>query len=392
MPTLPSNDELRSRIDGIYLGDPDVISQLKWSYSKGGRCHVLTHKSTPAAHNPPPALLHGCFKVVRSPFYFSPDGGFKAKAASVNFGGRTTEEEAMGKANSWARLERVGDEDILGYEDFPVYVKNLKALEGQVREGQTSVYSIVTDEGTLGTEIKIIHRMFESALASTSHTPTPSTLDGGKGSASTPGSEPSGSKQPVVAEDSADIVKSGAPQLGQKRKRACTPPAQTIGSTTAGPCILVPRTPEPTVKTTGGVDQESDDVDVGKDDPDDAFLGDEFGLQHWPVSKSNIGIRDRMVASGHWYTNPLKAYREGIEGVIPPSEYESVLRGATVQLSFTLTCHLIGGRATFSAQVGEIIVLKEAEIITAGRAENGSPSKRAFSGPSFSPAKRQRHH
>ncbi|KAF8312434.1 uncharacterized protein EI90DRAFT_3023010 [Cantharellus anzutake] len=333
MPTLPSNDELRSRIDGIYLGDPDVISQLKWSYSKGGRCHVLTHKSTPAAHNPPPALLHGCFKVVRSPFYFSPDGGFKAKAASVNFGGRTTEEEAMGKANSWARLERVGDEDILGYEDFPVYVKNLKALEGQ------------------------------SALASTSHTPTPSTLDGGKGSASTPGSEPSGSKQPVVAEDSADIVKSGAPQLGQKRKRACTPPAQTIGSTTAGPCILVPRTPEPTVKTTGGVDQESDDVDVGKDDPDDAFLGDEFGLQHWPVSKSNIGIRDRMVASGHWYTNPLKAYREGIEG-----------------------------RATFSAQVGEIIVLKEAEIITAGRAENGSPSKRAFSGPSFSPAKRQRRH
>ncbi len=101
-----------------------------------------------------------------------------------------------------------------------------------------------------------------------------------------------------------------------------------------------------------------------------------------------------MLESQRWQTNPLRAYHEGKNDVIPPSEYESALRGATVQISFTLSCHLIGGpsgkRATFSAQIGEIIVLKKPMIFPANRGDNGSPSKRSFTGPSFSPPKRRR--
>jgi hypothetical protein len=81
--------------------------------------------------------------------------------------------------------------------------------------------------------------------------------------------------------------------------------------------------------------------------------------------------------------------------VILPSEYESALQGAMVQISFTLSCHLIGGRegkhATFTANIGEVIVLKKPEALPSYRVENGSPTKRLYAGPSFSPAKQQKH-
>ena len=90
-------------------------------------------------------------------------------------------------------------------------------------------------------------------------------------------------------------------------------------------------------------------------------------------------------------TNPLWAYCEGKDGVISPTEYESTLWGATVQISFSFVCHLFGSatgkHTTFSAQISDIIVLKKPKMITGHHSHNGSPSKHAYSGPSFSPSK-----
>ncbi|KAF8341225.1 uncharacterized protein EI90DRAFT_3116361 [Cantharellus anzutake] len=132
--------------------------------------------------------------------------------------------------------------------------------------------------------------------------------------------------------------------------------------------------------------------DSSKGESVHGFLGPEFGLEHWPVAPETL--TSKMFEEKRWQTNPLRAYREGIEGVIAPSEHATALPGATVQMPFTLACHLIGSctgkKTTFSAHVEEIIILKKPATLVSNCTDSGSPSKRLFSGPSFSPTKRRK--
>ena len=155
MTSLPPNDELQSCIEDIYLGDLEVASQVQWLYSKTCCCYVLALKSTPDGLDPPSAILHGCFKFVQNSFYLLPDGGFNIKIAKEHFG--KTSDEDMAKANAWAHLEQVTDHNILGYDDFPVYIKNLNTLESLLKVCRDSKYSIIHD----GPQVKIIHQMFK---------------------------------------------------------------------------------------------------------------------------------------------------------------------------------------------------------------------------------------
>ncbi len=158
MPSLPPNDVLRSRLAGFYLGDLDTPSRLQWMYSKIRRCQVLSAKSTSPSPNPMLAILHGCFKITQNPFFLFPDGGFNVN--KEHYRKSSNEEEAMGKADAWAHLGRIDYHKLLGYEDFPIYMNNLHALENLLRSGQSSQYSIL-NKGVHGEEVKIIHRMFE---------------------------------------------------------------------------------------------------------------------------------------------------------------------------------------------------------------------------------------
>ncbi|KAF8324625.1 uncharacterized protein EI90DRAFT_3019543 [Cantharellus anzutake] len=159
----------------------------------------------------------------------------------------------------------------------------------------------------------------------------------------------------------------GPPHVYKNREQ--TPPGQIIGLTETGPHVLVLATLSPKGKSTESDDSESDlkGLIYNDEESDEEFLTAEFGFEHWPVSNINTPIRDRMVESKGWLTNPLHVYREGSMHVILPSEYESALQGSMVQISFTLSCHLIGGcegkRATFTANIGEVIVLKEPEVL-----------------------------
>ena len=140
MPSLPPNDVLRSRLAGFYLGDLDTPSRLQWMYSKICCCQVLSAKSTSPSPNPMPAILHGCFKITQNPFFLFPDGGFNVNKEHYH---KSSNEEAMGKANAWVCLECINYHKLLSYEDFPIYMNNLHALENLLQSGQSSQYSIL---------------------------------------------------------------------------------------------------------------------------------------------------------------------------------------------------------------------------------------------------------
>ncbi|KAF8339930.1 uncharacterized protein EI90DRAFT_3117704 [Cantharellus anzutake] len=137
MSSLPSNDKLRQHLTGLYLGTKkDVLK-------------------------PPPVVLHGIFTISRFPFKLLPDGGFRTSTV-LNYFNNISLQEAMARTNAWAHLERVQDKDLLGYSDFPNYVKNLKGFEGLMTAPHTLEYSLISDQSLTGPQIKIIHRMFES--------------------------------------------------------------------------------------------------------------------------------------------------------------------------------------------------------------------------------------
>ena len=75
------------------------------------------------------------------------------------------------------------------------------------------------------------------------------------------------------------------------------------------------------------------------------------------MADENVRIRDLMVEEGRWQCNPLAAYQEGIEGVVLPSKYPTLLPGCTAYISFTIACHRLGKKARFTAHVEEIIII-----------------------------------
>ncbi|KAF8309605.1 uncharacterized protein EI90DRAFT_3140518 [Cantharellus anzutake] len=163
MTPLPDNNDLRRCITGLYLGDDNIASQVGWIYAKARRCHVLClHGTNKADLNPTPVVLHGIFAFSRQPFKLLPDGGFRESNMPEYFNFGVSLQEAMARTNAWARLERIQDNELLGFSDFPQYIKNLKSFEGLMHVGDAPTYSLVSDEGASGPQVKVIHRMFES--------------------------------------------------------------------------------------------------------------------------------------------------------------------------------------------------------------------------------------
>ena len=60
--------------------------------------------------------------------------------------------------------------------------------------------------------------------------------------------------------------------------------------------------------------------------------------------------------------DPLAAYQEGIEGIVPPSKYPSLLPGCMAHISFAMACHKLGEKATFAMHVEEIMILKAPDM------------------------------
>ncbi|KAF8313744.1 uncharacterized protein EI90DRAFT_3022552 [Cantharellus anzutake] len=314
------------------------------------------------------------------------------------------------------------DEDLLGYEDFPIYIKNLKGLEKLMLSGANHHYSLVNDEGVSGPQIKVIHRMFESCWDNIRLPATPKQEWEAKSKMRyklTPGNHAVALRLADSSHNSTATIDS--PRVLQDES------AETLGDTEKPEVEKEPSTTPTELRTPenkGKALPEDYDNDDGDNDSVftlvevDGFLAPEFGLQHWPVSWENVHLRDKMFGERRWQTNPLRAYHEGVDGIIPPTDYASTLPGATVQISFTIACHLIGSEAgkkvTFSARIEEIIVLQPPTPLVSTRTDNGSvevafrcplsprgsgcnaaiitgsPSKRQFSGPSFSPVKCQK--
>ncbi|KAF8313008.1 uncharacterized protein EI90DRAFT_3022815 [Cantharellus anzutake] len=421
MTPLPDNNDLRRRITGLYLGDDNIASQVGWIYAKARHCHVLCLRGANKADlNPTPVVLHGIFAFSRQPFKLLPDGGFRESNMPEYFNFGVSLQEAMARTNAWARLERIQDNELLGFSDFPQYIKNLKSFEGLMHVGDAPTYSLVSDEGASGPQVKVIHRMFESCwdtirLATTPQqsdiedkatywafmiaeaktryklTPGDHPVAVRLANAKSPGNTSSVTVEPSVSRSLKPNAELPTEPSTPPTEPSMLPTEPSMPPTEPTTPRTEPKTPESRVKALPDLDGCSDNCD---NESVDGFLGPEFGLEHWPVAPENFRIRDKMFKEQRWQTNPLHAYREGIQGVISPAEYLTALPGATVQASFTLACHLIGSktgkRATYSARVEEIIVLKNPPPLLSDRAESGSPSKRQFSGPSFSPVKHQR--
>ena len=105
-----------------------------------------------------PILLHSIFNIVHKLFMLLPDGGFSEETKPDNMR-RVTITKSLVHKNAWACLEWVEDEDVLGFNNFDKYIKNIEALQRLTQKNKTS-YSLFTD-GFQGPQMKIIHQMFE---------------------------------------------------------------------------------------------------------------------------------------------------------------------------------------------------------------------------------------
>src|SRR5260370_40785017 len=103
---LPLNDELLTHMEGLYLGDTDITSQVVWLHSKLHQCHVLCQCDTQLMHNPEPILLHGIFNIIHQPFKLTVDGMFSQKSSPGCWKGMSIT-EAMAQLNAWAWLKQV---------------------------------------------------------------------------------------------------------------------------------------------------------------------------------------------------------------------------------------------------------------------------------------------
>ncbi|KAF8331770.1 uncharacterized protein EI90DRAFT_3016306 [Cantharellus anzutake] len=74
----------------------------------------------------------------------------------------------------------------------------------------------------------------------------------------------------------------------------------------------------------GGYD-DSSKADDGANSP--WLLGARVWFGTLASGARNIDLQDKMFEEKRWQTNPLRAYREGIEGVIAPSEHATALPG-----------------------------------------------------------------
>ncbi|KAF9515613.1 hypothetical protein BS47DRAFT_771371 [Hydnum rufescens UP504] len=95
---FPSNDYLRTRIEGLYLGTPGICDQVVWTWSTDFNGRILSLSTNKA-----PAILHGIFLISDHSFYLIPDGGFD-KEMKPPYAAAWSNEETMGRQNAWAHL------------------------------------------------------------------------------------------------------------------------------------------------------------------------------------------------------------------------------------------------------------------------------------------------
>src|SRR5260370_26094349 len=99
---------------GFYLGDTDTTSQVMWLHSKFHCCHVLCWSGTKMMHNAEPILLHGIFNIIHQPFKLTADANISNKSRPESLKDAYIT-DAMAQTNVWACLERIQDEELLGW-------------------------------------------------------------------------------------------------------------------------------------------------------------------------------------------------------------------------------------------------------------------------------------
>src|SRR5260370_3598649 len=104
LPPLPPNDKLLTHMQGVYLGNEDLLSKVKWVQSKSCHCHLLCHSDTrEGANNPMPILLHSIFNIVCKPFMLLPDGSFSEDMKLDNMR-KVTITKSLAHKNAWVHL------------------------------------------------------------------------------------------------------------------------------------------------------------------------------------------------------------------------------------------------------------------------------------------------
>ena len=123
LPPLPPNNELRTCLQGIYLGDDDLPSKVKWLHSKYCCCQLLCHSDArEGTIKPMPIILHSIL-----PSYAN---------------------------HSSCCLMQVSIH-LLGFDDFDKYIGNINLVQELINK-KRDCYSLLM-EGILGPQLKIIH-------------------------------------------------------------------------------------------------------------------------------------------------------------------------------------------------------------------------------------------
>lgn len=151
-----SNDTLRTRIDGLYLGDKGLANTTTWRYSKDARSFMLMKRPTSNRVAPEPITLHGVFSISHNSFRLLPDSGYNPKY-KPSFHAHLSNEEALAKANASAQFSQA-PKGTFGHSDFDTYLTNLKAFEIQTGQAASADESIIKSFG-LDQQIKLSHKM-----------------------------------------------------------------------------------------------------------------------------------------------------------------------------------------------------------------------------------------
>ncbi|KAF9515623.1 hypothetical protein BS47DRAFT_1360901 [Hydnum rufescens UP504] len=150
---FPSNDYLRTRIEGLYLGTPRICDQVVWTWNADFRGRILTLKTTKA-----PAILH--------------DGGFD-KNMKPPYAAGWSDEETMGKKNAQAHLCQVPIPTLLGHNDFKVYRNNIREIE-ELKKPRSNEDYLITSTNNNQPSLRLTHKMFspttKGAAEETEHT------------------------------------------------------------------------------------------------------------------------------------------------------------------------------------------------------------------------------
>ena len=152
-PQFPSNERLRTRIEGFYLGTPNLSQKFHWTWNSQHGGNILTEKATAA-----PAILHGVFFVSGRPFRMYPDANFNSDH-KPEWATGMEDEIAMARTPAWMLLRQVPDPTILGHTDFTKYFANIHDFEELAKPLSTTDSTLSSSENNIP-GIRLSHKMF----------------------------------------------------------------------------------------------------------------------------------------------------------------------------------------------------------------------------------------